>query len=794
MFKNYFRTALRYLQKNKAHSFINIAGLSVGMAVALLIGLWIWDELSFDKNHRNYDRIAEVMQQQTIHGNIATSRVIPVPLEAELRKSYSNDFKHIVLTSHPGAHVLTAGDKVISNPGIFMGPEGPVIFTLSMLKGASDGLKDPSSMLISASLSKTLFGDAEPMGKLIKLDNDASFRVTGVYEDLPLNNSLRDIAFIAPWDSYASHDLAERTLTDWKDNSFFLYVQLADNADLNKVSGKIRDVKRNNLSKDDAKKISPVIFLQPMRKWHLYSQFRNGVNTGGAIEYVWMFSIIGAFVLLLACINFMNLSTARSEKRAKEVGIRKAVGSVRTQLITQFFCESLLVALLAFVLSLLLVQLTLPFFNGLSGKKMSIPWNSHLFWLISLGFTFFTGLVAGSYPALYLSSFQPVKVLKGVFKAGRLAAIPRQALVILQFTVSVVLIIGTVVIFRQIQFARNRPVGYTRDGLVNITTSTNDLHNHFEAMRTELLRSGMVTEVAESSSPATGVNNNRDDVSWEGKDPALTTDFANIRITMSYGRTVGWQFVQGRDFDSRLGTDSSSVVVNEAAVKYIGFSNPIGKVLRFRNRDHRIIGVIKDMVMSSPYDPVKQTIFYITPEEFGYVNIRINPDVSAHEAIKKIEEVCKTYSPAVPFSYKFVDDEYAMKFNNEARIGRLAGFFATLAVFISCLGLFGMASFMAEQRIKEIGVRKVLGASVFNLWGLLSKDFIKLVAIAIVLAVPLASYFMSGWLDKYQYRADMSWWIFVLTAVGALLITLLTVSYQSIRAATMNPVKSLRSE
>ena len=794
MLKNYFRTALRYLQKNKAHSFINITGLSVGMAVALLIGLWIWDELSFDWNHRNYDRIAEVMQQQTIHGNIATSRVIPVPLEAELRKNYSNDFQHIALTSHPGMHVLRAGDKVISNQGIFMGAEGPKIFTLPMLKGSSDGLKDPSSMLISGSLAKTLFGDEEPIGKLIKLDNDASFKVTGVYEDLPLNNSLRDMAFIGAWDFYASHDLAERTLTDWTDNSFFLYVLLSDNVDIARVSDKIRDAKLGHLSKEDAKKISPVVFLQPMRKWHLYSQFKNGVNTGGAIEYVWMFGIIGVFVLLLACINFMNLSTARSEKRAKEVGIRKAVGSIRTQLIIQFFCESLLVALLAFVFSLLLVELALPFFNDLSGKRMSIPWNNPLYWLISLGFTFFTGLVAGSYPALYLSSFQPVKVLKGVFKAGRLAAIPRQALVVVQFTVSIVLIIGTIVVFRQIQFARNRPVGYTRDGLVNISTSTSDLHSHFDAVRTDLLRSGMVTEVAESSSPATGVNNNRNDVSWEGKDPALTTDFANIRITMGYGRTVGWQIVQGRDFDSQLRTDSSSVVINEAAARYMGFKDPIGKMLRFRNRDHRIIGVIKDMVMSSPYDPVKQTIFYITPEEFGYVNIRINPDVSAHEAIKKIGEVCKTYSPAVPFSYKFVDEEYATKFNNEARIGRLAGFFSTLAVFISCLGLFGMASFMAEQRIKEIGVRKVLGASVLNLWGLLSKDFVRLVAVSIVLAVPLASYFMNGWLDKYQYRVDMSWWIFALTAVGALLITLLTVSYQSIRAATTNPVRSLRSE
>ncbi|HEY4209791.1 MAG TPA: ABC transporter permease [Puia sp.] len=794
MLQNYFRTGLRYLQKNKSHSFINIAGLSVGMAVALLIGLWIWDELSFDKNFRSYDHVAQVMQRMTIHGGIATGKTIPVPLGTELRKNYGNDFKYVAIASHTDQHILTSGDKVVTYPGAFMSEQAPQIFTLPLLEGSPDALKDPSSMLISQTVAKALFGDADPMGKLIKLDNDASLRVAGIYEDLPLNSTLRYLSFIAPWDLYATHALAQRTLTDWNDNSWFLYVQLADNADMAGVSEKIKNVKLGKVSRDDAKKFAPTLFLQPMSKWHLYAQFKNGINTGGDIEYVWLFGTIGTFVLLLACINFMNLSTARSEKRAKEVGIRKAVGSVRSQLITQFFCESLLVALLAFAFSLLLVQLTLPFFNGIAGKKVMIPWNNLLFWATALAFTFFTGLIAGSYPALYLSSFKPVKVLKGVFKAGRLAAIPRQALVVVQFTVSIVLIIATIVVFKQIQYAKDRPVGYTRAGLISINTSGGSLEKHFDAVRADLLRSGYATEAAESSSPATGVNNNRSDVTWEGKEPDLTTDFANIRITMGYGRTVGWQFVQGRDFDSKLLTDSSSVVINEAAARYIGFKDPVGQVLRFRNRDHRVIGVIRDMVMTSPYDPAKQTIFYITPDEFGYLNIKINAEVSAHDAIRKIEAVCKTYSPAVPFSYKFVDDEYAAKFFNDVRIGRLAGFFASLAVFISCLGLFGMASFMAEQRLKEIGVRKVLGASVLNLWGLLSRDFVRLVAIAILLALPLARSFMKGWLEKYQYRAEMSWWIFALTAVGAVLITLLTVSYQSVRAATTNPVKSLRTE
>ncbi len=547
------------------------------------------------------------------------------------------------------------------------------------------------------------------------------------------------------------------------------------------------------MSKED-RKFKPIIFLQPMSKWHLYSEFKNGINTGGGIQYVWLFGTIGIFVLLLACINFMNLSTARSEKRAKEVGIRKAVGSLRGQLINQFFCESFLIAILAFVSSLLLVWLAMPYFNAVANKNMSILWDNPQFWLVSIGFTLFTGIIAGSYPALYLSSFNPVKVLKGTFKAGRFAALPRKVLVVIQFTVSVILIIGTIIIFKQIQFAKNRPVGYSRNGLVNIEVTNDDLHKHFAAVRTDLLKSGAIVEAAQSSSPTTGVNNNRGDVSWKGKDPAMTSFFGNINVTTEYGKTVGWQFTDGRDFASRFITDSLAIVLNQAAVKYMGLKNPVGEIVRIGKKDMTIVGVVKDMVMESPYEPVKQTIFRIGPGPFDNAIIKINPKVSVHEALSKIEAVCKTYSPSVPFSYRFADDEYAKKFANEERIGKLASSFASLAILISCLGLFGMASFMAEQRIKEIGVRKVLGASVFGLWRLMSRDFVTLVIISLFIAIPIAYYFMHGWLQNYQYRAEISWWIFGITAAGAIIITLLTVSYQSIKAALANPVKSLKTE
>lgn len=794
MIQNYLKIAWRSILKNRASSIINIGGLAVGMAVAMLVALWIWDELSFDKYHHNYSRIAQVMENQTFNGSVNTNSAIALPLDEEMRKTYGSDFKHIVMASWNDSHTLSLGDKNVAYAGSFIGSDAPEMLSLNMLKGNWNGLKSASSLIISQSVARALFGNADPMGKTIKLDNKASFNISGVYADLPRNATLHDVAFMAPWDFFANNrDWIGRDPANWSDNSLFMYVQVADNADMNKVSEKIKNIvlKKGN---PGIVKTKPALFLQPMSNWHLYSEFKNGVNSGGAIRYVWLFGTIGLFVLLLACINFMNLSTARSEKRSKEVGIRKAIGSLRSQLISQFFCESLLIAVLAFACSLVIAALMLPYFNDVSGKQMSMLWGSPLFWVTGVGFALFTGVVAGSYPALYLSSFQPVKVLKGTFKAGRFAALPRKVLVVVQFTVSVVLIIGTVVVFKQIQFAKNRPVGYNRDGLVDIPLTNDDLHKNFNAFRTDLLASGMVAEVTGSTSPTTGINNNRGDVAWKGKDPAMTTSFANIAITSEYGKTAGWQFTLGRDFDRANINDSTAVVLNEAAVKYMGLKNPVGELVQVGKRTLSVIGVVKDMVMASPYEPAKQTLFYLERGGFDDVIVRVNPKVSTHNALSKIEAVSKIYSPSVPFVYRFADDEYAKKFSNEERVGKLATTLAVLAIFISCLGLFGMASFMAEQRTKELGIRKVLGATIFGLWRLLSTDFITLTAISLLISIPIAYYCMTNWLQHFTYRSDISWWIFAITAAGAILVTLLTVSYQSIKAALVNPVKSLKSE
>ncbi|GAB3734859.1 ABC transporter permease [Spirosoma lituiforme] len=795
MLQNYIKIAFRNLTKNKAFSAINVAGLSVGMAVAILIGLWVWDELSYNKSFQHYDRIAQVRQHQTFNGEIGTQTAVPYPMGAELRSKYGNgSFRHVAMYTWLGDHILSAGEKRITKSGTYMEPEAPEILTLTMLKGTRAGLIERGSILLSESVAQAVFGDTDPMGKLMKIDNKFAVKVTGVYKDLPINSDFSDLSFIAPWDlSFSAMDWPEKLTNPWRNNSFLTLVQLADNASMEQVSAQIKNVKRNNVHKEDGE-FNPEVFLHPMSQWHLHSEWKNGVNTGGRIQYVWLFGIIGLFVLLLACINFMNLSTARSEKRAKEVGIRKAVGSVRGQLIAQFLSESLLVVTIAFVLAILFVLLTLPIFNEIADKRLSILWSSPVFWLLGMGFSVLTGLIAGSYPAFYLSSFQPVKVLKGTFRVGRLASVPRQVLVVVQFTVSVTLIIGTIIVFRQIQFAKNRPVGYNREGLISVPINVEELVKHYNALRTQLLETGAVAEIAQSSSPTTGVNVINNGYEWPGKAPNVQGNFGTIAISHDYGKTVGWQFREGRDFSRSFSTDSSAVVVNEAAVKFMGLTNPIGQTITADGRPFKIIGVIKDMVMDSPYTPVFRTMFMLDYSWADLFVIRLSPTMAASDALPKIEAVFKKFNPAAPFDYRFIDQEYARKFGNEERIGKLASIFAGLAIFISCLGIFGLASFVAEQRTKEIGVRKVLGASVLNLWGMLSKDFVVLALIAFIIAAPTAYYFLNNWLSSYTYRTDISWWIFVVAGLSTLLVTLLTVSYQSIRAALTNPVKSLRSE
>ncbi len=794
MIKNYFKIAWRNLVKSKGYSAINIGGLAVGMAVAMMIGLWVYDELSFDKYHKNYDRIAQVMQHANFNGKVETQVANPALMGPELRAKFGSDFKYVVQSSWSGGHLLSVDNKPFMKTGIFFEPDAPEMLTLKMLKGTRGGLKDPYSIMLSASAAGSIFGKEDPINKTLKLDRNYDVKVTGVYEDLPGNTTFRNLEIIMPWKLWEiQNPWAKEMEEPWGSNFSQTFAQIADNADMEKVSAKIKNAKLNNVSKDEAK-YQWVVFLQPMRKWNLYNEFKNGINTGGTIRYVRLFGIIGIFVLLLACINFMNLATARSEKRAKEVGIRKTVGSMRWQLINQFFAESYLVVLLAFVLCLILVVLLLPLFNDVAGKKIGMPWQNPFFWLFNFVFILITGLLSGSYPALYLSSFQPLKVLKGTFRVGKLASVPRKVLVVTQFTVSVMLIIGTIIVYQQIQHAKNRPIGYTRDGLIAMGMQK-EIGEHFQVIRNELKNSGAVEEMTGCQSPLTGVWNSNGGFDWEGKDPNLAVDFPNNGVSYEFGKTANWKIKDGRDFSRDFATDSLAFIINESAVKFLGFQDPVGKILKWDKKPFTIIGIVNDIMQESPFYPVRPTLYHIEADtNMWNTIIRLNPKQNAQQSIGMIEQVWKKYVPEVPFDYKFVDEEFGKKFLDEERIGKLSSYFAVLAIFISCLGLFGMASFVAEQRTKEIGVRKVLGASVINLWRLLSTEFFVLVLLSCVIAAPIAWYYLHNWLSNYDYRIEIKWQVFVMAGIAALIITLLTVSFQAIKAALSNPIKSLRTE
>jgi putative ABC transport system permease protein len=797
MYKSYLTLGWRNILKNRGYSLINIGGLASSLTVAMLIGLWIFDEFSFNKYHKNYDTIAAVYRKEQANGEINMNYVQVTGLGTLLRNEYGSHFKNVVLLrSRIEDKVLTTGDKKFSQLGYFMQPEGADMFSLKMVKGRLDGLKDKKSIFLSESLAAKMFGDQDPINQMITMDAKWDLLVTGVYEDLPKNSEFEQASYFAPLDLFLD---GWAHLNVWDNYNMRLYIQLNNENDVEGVSAMIKDVMLPHI--DEGKvKMKPELFLLPMSKWRLYSEFENGVSvTSERLKFVWMFAVTGVFVLLLACINFMNLSTARSEKRAKEVGIRKSIGSYRSQLVQQFLGESLVVALASMVVSIVLLQLLIPGFNQIADKAISIPWNNGWFWLITLSFTILAGLLAGSYPALYLSAFNPVKVLKGTFKAGRGASTPRRILVIAQFTFSISLIIATTIVYRQLQFAKNRPVGYSRDGLISIHPRSPEYYGKYEVLRNEFKKTGVVQEIAESNYAVTSTLGWNNGFEWRGKPEGMDDPAFNINeVTSGYGTTIGWTFVSGRDFPQETLSDAKGVVINETAAKLLGLQNPVGETLtRNRNAErtqYTILGVITDMVKGSPFEPADPCLFFQANGDREWLYIRLDPTVSAHEALPKIEKVFSQYVPSAPFDYKFANEEYEAKFRAEERIGVLATIFSTLAIIISCSGLFGLVSYVAEQRSKEIGIRKVLGASSTHIWRLLTSEFVLLVLISCAIAIPLSYYFMADWLAQYQYRTTVSWYLLVAAGFGALLITILTVSIQALKAAFANPVNSLRSE
>lgn len=791
MFYSSLKIAWRQLRKSKGYAFINIGGLAVGMAVVLLIGLWVWDELSFDHNHKNHDRLAQAWQVVNFDGNNGFYNSVPIPLGDELRTKYAG-IEAASITTYPKDYVIMQGSKKVTLTGLFAEPSLPSMLSLEIKEGNVHALTDKQSVLLSASMAKTLFGNEPAMERAFRINDKLDVKVAGIYNDFPGNSSFNGVEFIGNWSLFTTMDsYAKFALDKWDENSFQLFVMLKKGISADQVSEQIRDIR---MKRENPPQYKPLFFLHPMDKWHLYSDFTGWAQSDGLIRLVRLFAMAGIFVLLLACINFMNLSTARSEKRAREVGIRKALGSQKGQLLYQFFSESVLIAFLSLILCLLLSWLALPFFSSIAGKDIQMPWSNWVFWVILLLFTFFTGLLAGSYPAIFLSSFRPVAVLKGVFKTSRGNVLSRKILVVFQFAVSVALIIATVVVGKQIEYARDRPSGYSRDQLVEVPMYTRELYGHYDVFREDLLKTGAVYNMAESQGSITADYGGTTDVSWPGKVPGNSSLLMSNRVTHDFGNTVGWKLVKGRDFSRQFPTDTSAIIFNEEAIRIMGLQEPIDQVVRYSGKDYRIIGVAANIIKEDPFKPVKPTLYTLDYKGVNSVMIRIKEGAGMQEALARIEQVFNRHSPSSPFDYKFVDDAYAVKFAAELRIGQLAGFFAAFAIFISLLGLFGLAAFMAERRTKEIGIRKVLGASILQVWTLLSKEFILLAALAFVIAAPVAYYFMDQWLENYSYRIQISLWIFAIVAMGIVAVTVLTVSIQAIRAALMNPVRSIRTD
>ncbi|MEM8890921.1 MAG: ABC transporter permease [Bacteroidota bacterium] len=794
MIQNYFKIAWRNLVRYKTYSLINIGGLSLGMAVFMLIGLWVWDELSYNTSFDNYSSIAQLYQNRTFNGETDTYPIVPQPTSTELKENYT-DFVDAVLAVE-NENIIAYGDKIIKEDGMSVDPSFPKMFSMNFLKGDQGSLEELNHIVLAQSFAEALFGEKDPIGKQVRIDNEANLLVSGVYEDFPANSEFDDIFFLNTFEFYRSVDeLARESEHSWGSNDFEVYVQKKEGIAWAEVQDKFKGLLYEKVDESEHSS-NPELIIQPMENWHLHNNFSNGKNTGGAIDLVWLFAWIGIIVLLLASINFMNLSTARSETRAREVGVRKAIGSVKTQLISQFLSESFLTVALAACFSMGIVLLTLPWFNELTDKSLTIPFEQPVFWGLVFCFMLATSLLAGLYPAFFLSTINPVQALKGNYRPRKISALPRKSLVLIQFTASIVLSIGTLIVYDHIQYIKDRPIGYESDGLLTLEKNTPDLQSlDYEVLRNDLLATGVVENMAESSNSITSGGALQSGFLWDGME-AGTNPLINLTdVTHDYGETIGFSFIEGRNFSREFGMDQEGLILNKTAADMIGKDKLVGEIIR---RDYgatfKVVGVIEDIVNESPFETPLPSMYFLNYGNRNVINIRIKADLPASQALASIAEVMKVHNPAAPFDYRFVDKEFSKKYAYEEMIGELAFIFAMLAIVISVLGLFGLSSFMVLQRSREIGIRRTLGASVLNLWALLTKDYSLLVLLALAIASPLAWQLMESWIQNYNFHQEINPWLFVMAGLGALSLALLTVSYQSIRAAMQKPVHNLKTE
>ncbi len=788
MYKNYFRTAWRNLFQNKTFSLINISGLALGITCSLMIMLWVQDEYNVDAFHKNKGQLYYIYER-SFSGGKTESNYFTQGLLANELKAQIPQIKHASALEAPITVVFEAGDKLLKKNGVFAGIDFFVMFSYPLLQGTPrQSLDNKSGIVISRKMAEDFFGNTNnAVGKTIRYADSEDLIVTGVFENLPTNSSIR-FDFVRPWEAFLSQNAWANS---WDSNDPFTVVQLQPDVSPVKTEAAIRNFLNRYLpvTKDSRTELA----LQPYHEKYLHQTFDNGMPSGGRIEYVRLFSIVAIIILFIACINFMNLSTARSVRRAKEVGVRKVLGAARSRLIIQFLAEGLLLTFFAMLVAVLLTLLLLPAFNWLCGKHLVFPANQAAFWGYLVGLLLITSLIAGSYPALYMSSLLPVQVLKSQIKFGWRSIFFRKGLVVFQFALSIIFIVGMIVIYRQVGYVQTKSLGFNRNNLIYIPLE-GDLTEKYNLFKEKAISLPGIVAVSRMMQTPTGYHHYTGNVNWSGKDSEDKAPIADVSVGYDFVNTLQLKLKEGRDFSKGYGMDSANFLINESMAAKLNFQNPVGKKLSWGSDEGIIVGVLKDFHFYSMHRAIDPMVIRLDEKrKYGSVLVRAEASMTKN-VLAALEKLNKEINPKTPFTYQFADEEYAVLYNNDQLLSKLADCFAVIAIFISCLGLLGLITYTAEQKIKEIGIRKVLGASVPDIIQMLSKDFINLVLIAAIIAFPVAWWAMNNWLESFVYRTTISWWIFALAGCIAVLIVVITISFQAIKAAIANPVKSLRTE
>jgi putative ABC transport system permease protein len=780
--KNYIKIAWRSLTRNKGFSLINILGLTIGITSAILISLWVRDELTFDKQQKNYNSIYQVIANRNFNNQVFTDRNMAFALQGGLENGFPQ-IKNSVITTGVGG-LFKYGDKKLTKNGLAVSAHFFDIFSCDFLKGdPRTALATERGLVLTQSMAKAFFGNEDPINKILMLSDSSSSKVSAVIADQPANSSF-SFDYLEPY----SAEFIRNNGSEWQNSFSAVYIQVNPGVDTRSLDKNITSLIQQHVPNDHVS----TYFTFPMSKWHLEGDFKDGVSTGDMREYVNLFSIIAIIILVIACVNFMNLSTSRSERKAKEVGVRKTLGSTKKQLIAQFISESILITFFAYAISIIAVLLLLPSFNLLVGKQLSLNFSEPLFWIGSLIIILFTGFFSGSYPALYLSSFNPVKVLKGTMLVGGKAALPRRVLVTSQFIVSILLISATIIVYQQIQYLKNRPKGYNDENLL-IVASSSELSRNFNVVKQEILKSRYANAVTRTSSPVTEVYWNFPAPDWEGKSRTGDLIISGLMADVDLTKTIQLKIISGRDFTGEP-SDRTSVIVNKTAVRDMGLKDPIGTKIQNGKNYTTIIGVVDDMIMESPFKPVKPLFIYYNDNDLSCINIRLNASIPIKESLEALRKIFEKHNPAYPFEYQFMNEAYDQKFVAEELVETLSNIFAGLAIFICCIGLVGLTAFTIEKRIREIGVRRILGATLMQLARLISNEFLKLVFIAFVVAIPLTWFLMDQWLRNYSFHIAINIWVFVIVGVSLMALTFLIVLLNTLKAAKRNPVKNLRTE